>query len=84
MTAPKPVLIKLADEAEFQLEVARNHLEWVSAIARAIARDAQFGGHDIKALSQLAKHLDDTGMTNVDFAIDNFRKILAEGAEVSS
>ncbi|MGA9219674.1 MAG: hypothetical protein WBZ57_00620 [Pseudomonas graminis] len=62
---------ELAEEAEFQLEAAKNHLEWMTAIARAIA----FGGGDVKVLSELAKYLDDTGITSVDSAISNFKQL---------
>lgn len=66
---------ELAEEAEFQLEAAKNHLEWMTAIARAIARDIAYGGGDIKVLSELAKYLDDTGITSVDSAISNFKQL---------
>lgn len=66
---------ELAEEAEFQLEAAKNHLEWMTAIARAIARDIAFGGGDVKVLSELAKYLDDTGITSVDSAISNFKQL---------
>ena len=69
---------RLAEEAEFQLTIAHEQLQWFGAIARAIARDAEnHGGRDIRILSDLAKYLDDTGLAGIETAIDQFKKIAA-------
>ncbi|WP_443696175.1 hypothetical protein [Pseudomonas sp.] len=78
MKTSKPAAIQLAEEAEFQLTIAHEQLQWFGAIARAIARDAEnHGGRDIRILSDLAKYLDDTGLAGIETAIDQFKKIAA-------
>lgn len=72
-----PQTIKgLADEAEFQLIVARENLHWLSALARAIARDVKdAGGRDADCLLGLIGYLDDTGFSGIDEAIDQFKAV---------
>jgi hypothetical protein len=74
MMTSDPTIKGLADEAEFQLIVARENLQWVSALARAIARDAKDAdGRDVERLIGLVSYLDDTGFSGIDDAIDQFK-----------
>lgn len=71
----QPSVKNLADEAEFQLIVARENLQWLAALARAIARDAKDKGQDSECLLGLANYLDDTGFSGIDQAIDKFKSV---------
>ncbi|MFJ2713025.1 hypothetical protein ACIOZM_19325 [Pseudomonas sp. NPDC087346] len=74
MITSDPTIKGLADEAEFQLIVARENLQWLSALARAIARDAKDAdGRDVERLIGLVSYLDDTGFSGIDDAIDQFK-----------
>jgi hypothetical protein len=77
-----PQTIKdLADDAEFQLTVARENLRWLSALARAIARDVKdAGGRDTECLLGMINFLDDTGFSGIDDAIDLFKAASADVA----
>ena len=75
-----PTVKDLADEAEFQLVCARENLQWLAALARAIARDAQDAGRDTKVLVDLVCFLDDTGFSGIDQAIDQFKATSTEYA----
>lgn len=76
MITSTPTIIDLANEAEFQLIVARENLQWVSALARAIARDAiDGGGRDAESLLALVGYLDDTGYSGIDQAINQFKSV---------
>lgn len=76
-----PSVLQLAEEAEFQLTAARDQLEWFGAIARAIVRDVQHGGsQDVAILAQLAKFLDETGLSSVEHAINQFKAIAVDSA----
>ena len=68
----------LADDAEFQVDATIEVCTWVSAIARAIARDAESGGgKDVPVLTDLAKYFDDAGATSMAAAFEHFRSIAA-------
>lgn len=73
MNGESPTAKDLADEAEFQLICARENLQWLAALARAIAHDAGTGGRDTKVLVDLVCFLDDTGFSGIDQAIDQFK-----------
>jgi hypothetical protein len=73
MSHESPTAKDLADEAEFQLVCARENLQWLAALARAIAHDAGSGGRDTKVLVDLVCFLDDTGFSGIDQAIDQFK-----------
>ncbi|TKJ77777.1 hypothetical protein PkoCFBP13504_22920 [Pseudomonas koreensis] len=74
MITSDPTIKDLADEAEFQLIVARENLQWLSALARAIARDAKDAdGRDVEHLIGLVSYLDDTGFSGIDDAIAQFK-----------
>ncbi|MDI3399636.1 hypothetical protein QLG12_15590 [Pseudomonas sp. V88_4] len=77
-----PSTIKsLADEAEFQLTVARENLEWLCALGRAVAHDMKHAkGRDTERLLGLINFLDDTNFSGVDDAIDVFKAASAEAA----
>ncbi|WP_223472862.1 MULTISPECIES: hypothetical protein [unclassified Pseudomonas] len=76
----KPTIKGVADEAEFQLVVARENLQWLAALARAIAREAKGDDRDTKVLVGLVNYLDDTGFSGIDQAIDNFKSASVEYA----
>ena len=80
MSSESPTVKDLADEAEFQLVCARENLQWLAALARAIARDAGTGGRDTKVLVDLVCFLDDTGFSGIDQAIDQFKTASTEYA----
>ena len=80
MNSEFPTVKDLADEAEFQLVCARENLQWLAALARAIARDTQDKGRDTKVLTDLVCFLDDTGFSGIDQAIDQFKATSAEYA----
>lgn len=71
----QPSIKNLADEAEFQLIVARENLQWLAALARAIARDVKDKGQDSECLLGLVNYLDDTGYSGIDQAIDKFKSV---------
>lgn len=76
MNQALPTIIDVATEAEFQLSAAKDQLDWLAAIARAIVRDVEHaGGQDVMTLAQLAKYLDETGIASVEMAIDQFKGI---------
>lgn len=76
----KPTVKNVADEAEFQLICARENLQWLAALARAIAREAAGDDRDTKVLVGLVNYLDDTGFSGIDQAIDHFKSASAEFA----
>lgn len=76
----KPTVKNIAEEAEFQLICARENLQWLAALARAIARDSAGDDRDTKVLVGLVNYLDDTGFSGIDQAIDNFKSASAEYA----
>lgn len=81
MNAANPTIKDLADEAEFQMLAAKEHLEWFAALARAIVRDAEHNSaRDVAILAGLAKYLSDTGITVTDSAIDLFGVIARGGS----
>ncbi|MEG8230998.1 hypothetical protein [Pseudomonas orientalis] len=64
----------LADEAEFQLLAHTDICKWLSAVARAIARDVETGGGlDVPVLTELVKYFDDSGRSTLDDAFLQFR-----------
>ncbi len=68
----------LVEEAEFQILAHADICNWVAAIARAIARDAESGGgRDVPALTDLVKYFDDSGGATLDAAFEQFKKIAA-------
>lgn len=76
----KPTVKNVADEAEFQLVCARENLQWLAALARAIAREAGGDDRDTKVLVGLVNYLDDTGFSGVDQAIEHFKAASLEYA----
>lgn len=68
--------VDIAAEAQFQLSVAKEKLDWVLALASAIELDLEHGlGKRSAALAGLASYLGDTGFASMDDDIDAFRKI---------
>lgn len=80
MKSESPTVKDIADEADFQLTCARENLQWLAALARSIARDAEDRGRDTKVLVDLVCFLDDTGFSGIDHAIDQFKATSAEYA----
>jgi hypothetical protein len=80
VTTSKPTVKNVADEAEFQLVVARENLQWLAALARAIAREAKGDDRDTKVLVDLVNYLDDTDFSGVGQAIEHFKTVSAECA----
>lgn len=85
---------EIAAEAEFQLEAAKQRLDWVLALASAIDLDLEHGrGKRSRDLAALATYLGDTGFADLADTIEEFRKIAelapqnadlpVRGAEVS-
>ncbi|NWB55170.1 hypothetical protein [Pseudomonas sp. F8002] len=71
-----PEIHAVASEAEFQLICAKQQLEWLGALARAIAMNVEHGkGRDVQVLAGLAKYLDDSGVSSIESAIDHFKEI---------
>ncbi|WET11848.1 hypothetical protein P3S72_06865 [Pseudomonas sp. D3] len=71
-----PEIHVVASEAEFQLICAKEQLEWLGAIARAIAMNVEHGkGRDVQVLAGLAKYLDDSGVSSIESAIDHFKEV---------
>lgn len=69
----------VADCAEFQLLVAKNYLEWTTAIARAIhISHVHDCGRSAEALSGLAKYLDDSNFGGIDAEIEKFQQLQRE------
>ena len=78
MITAAPTITQLAEEAEFQLTCAREHLSWVGAIVRAIALDVEHGeGRNVRDLAALAQFLDDTVPAGIEQAIDQFKQVIA-------
>ncbi|WMN19244.1 hypothetical protein QL104_07505 [Pseudomonas piscis] len=78
MSTPIDEIRSMADEAEFQALATIDICNWIGALARAIARDAEAGGgKDVPVLADLAKYFDDTGATSMTAAFDQFRAIAA-------
>lgn len=78
MTSPSTIA-DVADCAEFQLLVAKNYLEWTTAIARAIhISHVHDDGRSAEALAGLAKYLDDSNFGGIDAEIEQFQRIQKE------
>ncbi|WP_277592953.1 hypothetical protein [Pseudomonas chlororaphis] len=75
MKTPIPTIDGLVAEAEFQVSATIEVCQWISVIARAIARDAEAGGMDVLTLTQLAKFFEDTGAVNLEAAFEQFKTI---------
>jgi len=74
-------LADLAAEAEFQLLVAKDNLEWMTGLAGAIhLSHTHGGGRDADALAGLAKYLDDTNFGGIESAIKQFREVHKKSA----
>ncbi|MFZ5938730.1 hypothetical protein BGP84_06555 [Pseudomonas putida] len=80
MTAA-PTVADVAAEAEFQLMVCKENLEWMAALAGAIhLSHTQDGGRTADALANLAKYLEDTNFGDVEHQIKHFRKTYEENS----
>ncbi|QHF02421.1 hypothetical protein N015_08355 [Pseudomonas asturiensis] len=73
MTTPIKTIADCAAEAEFQLLCAKNHMDWLLALAHGIQL-AHTHGQDEAAsqLLSLASYLSDTGFANTSAAIKEF------------
>lgn len=81
MTAPIASVQDCAAEAEFQLLCAKNHMDWLLALARAIQLAHTHGQPgDGEALSSLAGYLSDTGFSATTEAIREFADLAASPA----
>lgn len=77
-----PTIEDLSNEAEFQLIVARENLQWLCALGRAVALDMKHSkGRDTERLLGLISYLDDTNFSGIDDAIDRFK---ATGTDVAT
>lgn len=75
-----PTVQDVAHEAEFQLLIAKDTLEWQFALINAVHLDHLHGdGKSAGTLVELAKYFSDTGFGGVYSAIDQF-KVLGESA----
>lgn len=71
-----PTIQDFAQEAEFQLCVAKDVLEWQHALIKAIHLDhLHDDGKGISALFEVAKYFSDTGFGGVYSAIDQFKEL---------
>ncbi|MFQ6558200.1 hypothetical protein Q7F05_19850 [Pseudomonas sp. Lb2C1-1] len=74
MNKPIPTMQEAAQEAEFQLLVAKDTLEWQFALINAVHLDHLHGdGKSAAALVQISKYFSDTGFGGVYSAIDLFK-----------
>lgn len=71
-----PTIQELAADAEFQLIVAADQLNWLTALASAIQLDHSHGrGKYAAHPAQLAAFLSDTGFSGVHSAISDFKEL---------
>jgi hypothetical protein len=81
MSAPIASVQECAAEAEFQLLCAKNHMDWLLALARAIQLTHTHGQAEVgEGLASLASYLKDTGFSATTEAIREFGDLAASPA----
>lgn len=80
MTTPIETIADCAAEAEFQLLCAKNHMDWLLALAHGIQLAHTHGqghgqGETASQLLSLADYLSDTGFANTSVAMKEFRDL---------
>ena len=74
--SPKPVA-EVAEEACFQLGVARDYINWIGAVARAMALNATHGQDNFELVG-LCQFLTDTSLPGIESSISEFAAMVPD------
>ncbi|WP_229635539.1 Cro/CI family transcriptional regulator [Pseudomonas syringae] len=77
---PAKSIPDLAEEASFQLGVARDYLNWIGAVARAMALNTTHGKDNFELVT-LCQFLSDTALPGIESSIGEFDALIAGGDE---
>ncbi|WP_341522186.1 hypothetical protein AABC73_01695 [Pseudomonas sp. G.S.17] len=68
-------LAEVAEEASFQLGVARDYLNWIGAVARAMALNTTHGNDNFELVT-LCQFLSDTALPGIESSIGEFDALM--------
>lgn len=77
---PAKSIPDLAEEASFQLGVARDYLNWIGAVARAMALNTTHGKDNFELVT-LCQFLSDTALPGIENSIDEFDGLIPGSQE---